>query len=32
MGVPAHINVEKFKPELDAYLVAESVAQQLEDE
>ena len=31
MGVPAHINVEEIrKPELDAYLVAESVAQQLE--
>ena len=31
MGVPAHINVEEIrKPELDAHLVAESVAQQLE--
>lgn len=31
MGVPAHITVEEIrKPELDAYLVAESVAQQLE--
>ena len=31
MGVPAHINVaEVRKPELDAQLVAESVAQQLE--
>jgi small subunit ribosomal protein S3 len=31
MGVPAHISVEEIrKPELDAYLVAESVAQQLE--
>ena len=31
MGVSAHINVEEIrKPELDAYLVAESVAQQLE--
>ncbi len=31
MGVPVHINVEEIrKPELDAYLVAESVAQQLE--
>ena len=29
--MPAHINVEEIrKPELDAYLVAESVAQQLE--
>lgn len=31
MGVPVHINVEEIrKPELDAYLVAVSVAQQLE--
>ncbi len=31
MGIPVHINVEEIrKPELDAYLVAESVAQQLE--
>src|SRR5690242_19291594 len=31
MGVPAHINVsEVCKPELDAQLVAESIAQQLE--
>ncbi|MEW6354348.1 MAG: 30S ribosomal protein S3 [Pseudomonadota bacterium] len=31
MGVPVHISVEEIrKPELDAYLVAESVAQQLE--
>ncbi|MEJ2566614.1 MAG: 30S ribosomal protein S3 [Gammaproteobacteria bacterium] len=31
MGVPVHINVEEIrKPELDALLVAESVAQQLE--
>lgn len=31
MGVPAHISVEEIrKPELDAHLVAESVAQQLE--
>jgi small subunit ribosomal protein S3 len=31
MGVPAHISVEEIrKPELDAYLVAESVSQQLE--
>lgn len=31
MGVPAHITVEEIrKPELDAYLVAESVAQQIE--
>jgi len=31
MGVHAHISVEEIrKPELDAYLVAESVAQQLE--
>lgn len=31
MGVPAHISVEEIrKPELDAYLVAESVAGQLE--
>ena len=30
MGVPAHISVEEIrKPELDAYLVAESVAQQI---
>ncbi|MHB1495922.1 MAG: 30S ribosomal protein S3, partial [Acidithiobacillus sp.] len=30
MGVPVHINVEEIrKPELDAQLVAESVAQQL---
>jgi small subunit ribosomal protein S3 len=31
MGVPVHIAVEEIrKPELDAYLVAESVANQLE--
>ena len=31
MGVPAHISIEEIrKPELDAQLVAESVAQQLE--
>lgn len=31
MGIPVHISVEEIrKPELDAYLVAESVAQQLE--
>ena len=31
MGVPAHLSVEEIrKPELDAFLVAESVAQQLE--
>ena len=31
MGIPAHISVEEIrKPELDAYLVAESVAQQIE--
>ena len=31
MGIPVSINVEEIrKPELDAYLVAESVAQQLE--
>ncbi|MCP5146000.1 MAG: 30S ribosomal protein S3 [Gammaproteobacteria bacterium] len=31
MGVPAHLSVEEIrKPELDAYLVAEGVAQQLE--
>ncbi len=31
MGVPVHISVEEIrKPELDAYLVAEAVAQQLE--
>lgn len=31
MGVPVHINVEEIrKPELDAYLVAQNVAQQLE--
>jgi len=31
MGVPVHINIEEIrKPELDAYLVAESIAQQLE--
>jgi small subunit ribosomal protein S3 len=31
MGVPVHINIEEVrKPELDAQLVAESVAQQLE--
>src|SRR5574343_85623 len=31
MGVPVQLNVEEIrKPELDAYLVAESVAQQLE--
>ena len=31
MGVPVHIGVEEIrKPELDAYLVAESVANQLE--
>jgi len=30
MGVPVHINIEEIrKPELDAYLVAEGVAQQL---
>lgn len=30
MGMPVHINIEEIrKPELDAYLVAESVAQQL---
>jgi len=30
MGVPVHINIEEIrKPELDAHLVAESVAQQL---
>jgi small subunit ribosomal protein S3 len=31
MGVPAQVSVEEIrKPELDAYLVAESVAQQIE--
>ncbi len=31
MGIPVHINVEEIrKPEMDAYLVAESVAQQME--
>lgn len=31
MGIPVHISVEEIrKPELDAYLVAETVAQQLE--
>ncbi len=31
MGIPVHINVEEIrKPELDAYLVAENVAQQME--
>ncbi len=31
LGVPAHVSVEEIrKPELDAYLVAESVAQQIE--
>ena len=31
LGIPVHINVEEIrKPELDAYLVAESVAHQLE--
>lgn len=31
MGVPVHINIEEIRrPELDAFLVAESVAQQLE--
>ncbi|MCL5669020.1 MAG: 30S ribosomal protein S3 [Gammaproteobacteria bacterium] len=31
MSIPVHINVEEIrKPELDAYLVAESVAQQME--
>jgi small subunit ribosomal protein S3 len=31
MGLPAHLSVEEIrKPELDSYLVAESVAQQLE--
>lgn len=31
MGVPVHINIEEVRrPELDAYLVAESIAQQLE--
>ena len=31
MGVPVHVNVEEIrKPELDATLVAESIAQQLE--
>lgn len=31
MGVPVHINVEEIrKPELDAYLIAQNVAQQLE--
>ncbi len=31
MGIPVHVNVEEIrKPELDAYLVAESVAQQME--
>ncbi|MCP4700617.1 MAG: 30S ribosomal protein S3 [Gammaproteobacteria bacterium] len=31
MGIPVHISVEEIrKPEVDAYLVAESIAQQLE--
>lgn len=31
MGVPVHINIEEIRrPELDAYLIAENVAQQLE--
>lgn len=31
MGVPVHVNIEEIrKPELDAHLVAQSVAQQLE--
>ena len=31
MGIPAHVSVEEIrKPELDAHLVAESVAQQIE--
>lgn len=31
MGIPVHINIEEIrKPELDAYLVAQNVAQQLE--
>jgi len=31
MGIPVHVNIEEIrKPELDAQLVAESVAQQLE--
>jgi small subunit ribosomal protein S3 len=31
MNVPVHINIEEIrKPELDAYLVAENIAQQLE--
>jgi len=31
MGIPVHINIEEIrKPELDAHLVAESIAQQLE--
>lgn len=31
MGIPVHINIEEIRrPELDAYLVAESIAQQLE--
>ncbi|MDQ3018512.1 MAG: 30S ribosomal protein S3 [bacterium] len=31
MGVPVHLNIEEIRrPELDAYLVAESIAQQLE--
>src|SRR5690606_27445403 len=31
MGIPVQMNVEEIrKPELDAYLVAESIAQQLE--
>ena len=31
VGVPIHVNVEEIrKPELDAYLVAQNVAQQLE--
>ncbi len=31
MGVPVHVSVEEIrKPEMDAYLVAESIAQQLE--
>ena len=31
MGVPVHVNIEEIrKPEIDAYLVAQNVAQQLE--
>ena len=30
VGAPVHISVEEIQPELDAYLVAESVANQLE--